>query len=135
MPKRTYLDSNILIAAFLGQGDLSSDALKIIDDEDRQLVASDAVRLETLPKPHYEGNQTEVDFYETIFNYAEMLPWNTNILSQAQQLAEKHGIAAMDAIHVSFAIFANVDEFVTKEKLTKPMFRVRDIPIRSISSA
>ncbi|MHB1201804.1 MAG: type II toxin-antitoxin system VapC family toxin [Acidithiobacillus sp.] len=135
MSRRTYIDSNILIAAFLGQGDLGSSALQIIDDDDRQLVASDAVRLETLPKPRYEGNQTEIDFYETIFNYAEVLPWTTNVLSLAQQLAEKYGIAAMDAIHVSFAVSAKVDELVTKEKSTKPMFRVQEIPIRSISSA
>ncbi|QQD72305.1 type II toxin-antitoxin system VapC family toxin [Acidithiobacillus ferrivorans] len=135
MPKRTYIDSNILIAAFLGQDDLSNSAFQLIDDKDRHLVASDAVRLETLPKPHYEGNQIEVDFYETIFAYAEMLPWDTNVLYHAQQLAEENGIAAMDAIHISFAISAKVDEFVTKEKPTKPMFRVLDIPIRSISSA
>ncbi|MHB1880814.1 MAG: type II toxin-antitoxin system VapC family toxin [Acidithiobacillus sp.] len=135
MPKRSYIDSNVLIAAFLGRGALGSSALQIIDDEGRQLVVSDAVRLETLPKPRYEDKRTEVEFYVTIFDNAECLPWDINVLSQAQKLAEEYGISAMDAVHVSFAIFAGVDELVTGEKSTKPMFRVSNIPIRSISSA
>ncbi|MHB1678810.1 MAG: type II toxin-antitoxin system VapC family toxin [Sulfuriferula sp.] len=133
MPNRTYIDSNILIAAFLGKGDVSIRAFQIIDDDDRQLVVSDAVRLETLPKAYYEGNQPEIDFYEMVINSAEKLPWDVDVLFHAQGLAERYGIAAMDAIHVSFAISAKVDEFVTGEKSTKPMFRVRDIPIQSIS--
>jgi hypothetical protein len=43
-----------------------------------------------------------------------------------------HGIAAMDAIHVAHAATAGVDEFISAEKSTKPMFRVQAIAVRSI---
>jgi hypothetical protein len=38
----------------------------------------------------------------------------------------------MDAIHVAHAVAAKVDEFVSAERPTKPMFRVQIIPISSI---
>lgn len=54
------------------------------------------------------------------------------MLSNAQHVAEQYGIAAMDAIHVAHALEAGVDEFVTSEKPTKPLFRAKGITLRSI---
>jgi hypothetical protein len=48
---RTYLDANILIAAFQGEGDGAMAAIAALDDPDREFVVSDFLRLETLPKP------------------------------------------------------------------------------------
>ena len=132
MSKRTYIDANLLIAAFRGEGELGQRALKILDDPDRAFVASDAVRLEVQPKPRYEKRQTEIDFYDAVLNQAEHLKWSTDTLYRAHNLAEKHGIAAMDAIHVATALDAGVDEFITAEKSTKPMFRVTEIHMQSI---
>ena len=132
MPKRTYIDANLLIAAFRGEGELGRCALEILDDPDRVLVTSDAVSLEVLPKPRYEKRQHEIDFYNAVLNQAEHLKWHTATLHRAHDLAEKHGIAAMDAIHVATALDADVDEFATAEKSTKPMFRVTELHMRSI---
>ncbi len=132
MPKRTYIDTCLLIAAFRGEDDIGRKALAVLDDPDRILVVSDAVRLEVLPKPRYHCQQEEVEFYEAVFADAQNLGWNANALRQAQALAETHGIDAMDAIHVAHALAAGVDEFVSAEKPTKPMFRVRSIAMRSI---
>ncbi len=132
MPKRTYIDANLLIAAFRGEGELGQRAIEILDDPERILVASDAVRLEVQPKPRYEKRQQEIDFYEAVLGQAEYLEWRTETLYRAQDLAEKYGIAAMDAIHVATALDAGVDEFVTAEKSSKPMFRVNELRMHSI---
>lgn len=132
MSKRTYIDANLLIAAFRGEGELGRRAIEILDDPDRALVASDAIRLEVMPKPLYEKRQHEIDFYDTVLDWAEHLKWSTDTLYRAYDLAEKHGIAAMDAIHVATALDASVDEFVTAEKPTKPMFRVTALRMQSI---
>jgi len=132
MPKRTYLDSGVLLAAFAAQGAVGTKALEVLDDPDRQLVVSDAVKLELLPKPIYEKRKEEVEFYHAVFGQAECLSWCLATLQNSQGLAELHGIAAIDAIHVATALDAGVDELVTTEKSTKPMFRVTELRMKSI---
>ena len=132
MLKRTYIDANLLIAAFQAKGHLGQRAFEILDDPDRALVVSDALRLEIFPKAHYEGQQEEIDFYDAVLKDAEQLTWDIATLDHAYDLAMRYGIAAMDSIHVATALDAKVDEFVTAEKTTKPMFRTRGIKMTSI---
>lgn len=132
MSVRTYLDSGVLLAAFINRDTLGLKALEILDDLDRVFIVSDAVWLEVMPKAIYEKNQDEIDFYKAIFVQAERLNWRIDTLDRAHKLAEKYGVAAMDAIHVAIALDAGVDEFVTAEKPTKPMFRVAELPMQSI---
>lgn len=132
MAKRTYIDSCVLMAAFQGKGELGWSALGVLDDPERHLVLSEAVRLEVMHKPRYEKRKMEVDFYQAIFDEAECKEWCIEVLQCAQNLADKHGIAAMDAIHVAHAQYAQVDEFVTAESTTKPMFRAKGVVMRSI---
>ncbi len=129
---RTYIDANMLIAAWHGQGEIAMKALAILDDPQRQLVVSDAVWLEIMPKALYQREETESEFYIAVFERAEKCTWNVHVLYQAHELAQNFGIAAMDAIHVATAIDARVDEFVSGERPTKPMFRVKDIFMRSL---
>ena len=51
--RRTYLDANILIAAWQGSDPLGARALAVLDDPERQLMVSEAVWLEVMPKPLY----------------------------------------------------------------------------------
>ncbi len=134
MPKRTYIDTSVLIAAFKGRDELGRRALEVLDDPERTLVVSDAVRLESIPKARYNKQESEVAFYEAVFDKAINFSWDSTALQNAFAIAERYGIAAMDAIHVAFAIAAGVDEFVTAEKPSKPLFRVQTIPIHSIQS-
>lgn len=135
MPKRTYIDTCLLIAAFKGEGELGRRALSVLDDPERSLVVSDAVRLEAMPKARYHKQQEEVDFYEAVFSQAESIPWDDTALQQAFIIAESHGVAATDAIHVAHAATAGVMEFISAEKPSKPMFRVQSIAMRSIRDA
>lgn len=131
---RTYLDTGVLLAAFRGEPDLSARALEVLDDPERSLIVSDAVRLETLPKAHYHREMDEVQFLQEIFSVAENVSWNCDVLENAFELAKDHGIAAMDAIHVANAMAAGADELVTSEGDTKPMFRVQSIRVVSLRS-
>ncbi len=133
MPKRTYVDTGVLLSVFRGNDDATKQAMSILDDPDRQLVVSDAVRLEAIPKARYHKKDVEEAFYESIFENAHVLPWGVEVLSAAYNLACRHGIAAMDAIHIAFAIDAGVDEFVSTEKRSKPMYRVTELTMRSIA--
>jgi hypothetical protein len=58
----TYLDSNVLIAAFLGEPELSQKAMEVIDDPERVLASSEFVRLELLPKPIFYQKRDSVEF-------------------------------------------------------------------------
>lgn len=133
--KRTYVDTCVLIAAFKGKDELGRRARDLLDDPQRTLVVSDLVRLEALPKARYHKQQQEVEFYEAVFSQAENIAWDESALQQAHTIAESHGVAAMDAIHVAHAMVAGVDEFVSAEKPTKPMFRVHSLVMRSIREA
>jgi hypothetical protein len=135
MSRRIYLDASVLIAAWQVKDNVGAQALSILDDPDRALVVSDAVWLEVMPKPLYHKQHNEQAFYQAIFDQAEVIPWQTPTLNHARELAQRYGIAAMDAIHLALAIAAQADEFVSAEKPGKPMFRVREISIRSVRSA
>lgn len=47
--KRTYIDANILIAAFQGEEPVAQRALQVLDDTKQNIVVSDFLRLEILP--------------------------------------------------------------------------------------
>ncbi|MCX5963625.1 MAG: hypothetical protein NT070_10930 [Cyanobacteria bacterium] len=61
--------------------------------------------------------------------------WANNIVaivSQAQTIAGKYGIAGMDALHIAAALSIGAEAFITTEKKTKPMFRVTELQMISI---
>ncbi len=68
--------------------------MEILDDPGRELVLSDAVWLEVMPKPTYHGQHDEVQFYEEIFAAADRQGWDIGVLSMAHDLAVRYGIAA-----------------------------------------
>ena len=100
-PKITYIDSGVLINAFRGKSDLGLRAINILDDNNRSFASSPFVRLETLPKAIYQGQQTEEDFYQTFFSVVSHWAKDlTIIIPNAQTIASRYGIAGMDAIHM-----------------------------------
>jgi predicted nucleic acid-binding protein len=131
--KRTYIDANVLIAAFQGDESISQRAMEILNDPERSLVVSDYLRLEVLPKPTFLKRLEEVAFMESVLNDAsETIPSFPEVTAQALQLASEYDIAPMDALHVGAALIAKVDELVTMEKPTKPMCRVKAVTVTSL---
>ena len=131
--KRTYIDANVLIAAFQGEEDIAGRAMAVLDDPDRKLVVSDFLQLEVLPKLTFHKRKEEVEFMEAVFeNAAENVPCDPEVTKKAIEFASDYDIAPMDALHVGAALVANVDEFVTMEKPTKPVCRVSEIKVTSL---
>jgi predicted nucleic acid-binding protein len=73
---------------------------------------------------YYNKYNAQVNFVETIFNSAEMIHSNENIISLAKVFGKKYGLSALDALHVASAIEGQADEMITFEKISKPMFRI-----------
>lgn len=130
--RRTYVDANLLIAAWRGKDDIAEKALGILDDPFRVLIVSEALWLEIMPKPIFQEEHQERAFYEAIFAHAEQCPWKTIVLKSARDIAQRYGLAAMDAIHIATAIDAKADEFLSGEKPTKPMFKIKEMKTISL---
>jgi len=131
--KKTYLDAGVLIAAVCGTDEVAIKAMEILDDPEREFVASAFLKLEVLPKAAYGKRQAEVEFYETFFaaarRWAKTLP---RIVEKAQQHANTHGLGAMAALHVAAAISVGADELVTTEKPEKPIHKVMEVKVISL---
>jgi len=131
--RRTYIDSNILIAAFRGIGAKYDQALTILDDPEREFVISDFLLLETISKPTFNNRLDEVNFMTTFFASATENVCASQLLTEkALEIACNHDLHPVDALHISAAIIAKVDEFITLEKSTKPMFRVNELRMVSL---
>lgn len=133
MATRTFVDSGVLIAAARGNNELVEAAMKVLDDPEREFVSSDFVKLEVLPKATYHKNTDEALFYrEFLSSTVYTVHASKELVAAAHSIAEKHGLAAMDALHVAAAREVNAAEIVTSEKSGKPMFRVHSPVIRTI---
>jgi len=130
---KTYVDANVLIAAFRGIGSHAIKAKDVLDDSNREFIASDILRLELIPKAHYNKRAVEEAFYESYFAAATDFVETTPALMQLAEVEAKAcGLAAADAMHIVAAKQAGATEFITAEKPTKPLFRVTGITATSI---
>ncbi|MEW6259252.1 MAG: type II toxin-antitoxin system VapC family toxin [Thermodesulfobacteriota bacterium] len=132
--KSTYIDANVLIAAFQGEEQVAQRALRVLDDPGRKLVVSDYLRLEVLPKPTFHKRQEEMEFMQAVFENAENVNTSSDLTGCALSMASKYDLTPIDALHIGAASVAGVDEFVTVEKPTKPMCRVKEVNVVSIHS-
>jgi predicted nucleic acid-binding protein len=130
----TFVDADVLIAAAKGTEAISRRALSILEDTARQFVSSPFLELETIPQAEHRGDADVLAFYQAFFGaVSRQVTALADIVAGARDESRTHGIAAMDALHVAAAAIAGVDEFVTGEKLTKPIHRtgrVRVVCIR-----
>jgi predicted nucleic acid-binding protein len=130
---RTYLDSGVLIAGIRGPRELARSTLVLLDDPEREFVASAFIRLEIIPKAIYHRKIDEIDFYHRYFN--QVVAWADPIdelVAIAEQEAAAYGLNALDSLHVASAIVLNVDELVTTEGQRKPIHRVERVRVASL---
>ncbi len=131
---KTFLDSGVLLSAWK-RGEYHERARSVMDDPTRKFLTSDTVKLELLPKPMFEKRRAEVEFYNDHFNVAVATEsFSAELGNAALALAKKHGLAAMDALHLASAIRQGADEFITSELPGKPMFRVKELKVISLHS-
>ena len=130
---RTFIDSGVLIIAARGTQELSGRAMAVFAAPQRTFITSDFVMLEVLPKAHFYGKSRELEFYETFFQSAQRTVRSTAALvTLALEEARRHGLSAVDALHVAAAKRAKCDEFVTTENPTKAFFAVADLLVTSL---
>jgi predicted nucleic acid-binding protein len=130
--RRSYLDANILIAAWNGDDETRAWARAVLDDPRRRLVVSDFVRLEVLPKPSFHQKSLELAFMHTLLASAEVVPVSAGMIQHALTLAGRYDIAPLDALHLAAAAEAGVDELLTLERPEKPMCRQTEVRVISL---
>ena len=107
--------------------------MEILDDGERSFVSSLFVRLEVLPKALFHKRLAEVAFYESYFEAVkDWVDPDRDLLERAGQVASRFGLAAMDALLVTSAMTAGVDELVTTERPTRPIHRVSGLSVKTI---
>ena len=116
----------MLIAATRPAGDAQDRALRLIADSGRSFIASPFLRLEVLPKPRFHGRVHEARFLDSFFaTRVEHWPHDlAALVSSAEELAGRHGLSALDALHAATALAAGCTELVTTEGLGKPLYRL-----------
>jgi predicted nucleic acid-binding protein len=118
----TYVDANVLIYAAGGDTlERKLRALKVLSDKRREFLASEFLRLETLPFALRSNRAKERAFLEWYFERHVNL-WiedERKLFEPAARLIEKYPLQLLDALHLAAAISLKA-EFVTAEKPTKP---------------
>lgn len=130
--RRCYLDANVLIAAWRGDEQSRLWARTVLDDPQRRFVVSDLVRLEVLPKPIFYRQSLELAYMQTILASAEDVPIDAGVIRQALDLATRHDINPLDALHLAAAMRAGVDELLTFERPEKPLCRQTEVRVISL---
>jgi predicted nucleic acid-binding protein len=120
---RTFLDSGVLIAAARSVNADSERAMVILEDSDRTFLTSPFVQLELVPKAVFYKNRLEKAFYDRYFATAEWMRDLGKIEALAQREAAKHGLGAMDALHLAAAHLLDAAEFITTERPERPIYR------------
>lgn len=130
--KRTYLDPNVLIQAWLADGETSDRAAAILNDPDREFLTSEFVALEVIPTTTYHRDLDQRAFYEGYQRMAWSVAGADRIVSRAFPEGASCGAAGIDACHLGAAVLGCADELVTAEKPTKPICRSTSVPVVSI---
>jgi hypothetical protein len=131
---RTYLDAGVLTGAVRRQQRGARFAYDVLEEPEREFVASVFLRLDVLPKAVYQRRIAEVEFYERFF--ARIVAWAEPIeelVARAEREAARYGLSALDALHVTAARMLGADEFVTTERQGKPIHRVMGMRVIAIS--
>lgn len=122
----TFVDASLLIRAAVKPTAITFAthllALQILGDPDREFVASEFLRLEVLPIANYFRKQRELKFYEKFFSNVTHWANDAALIAPALALASQYGLGALDALHICAADQFGA-EFVSAEKLTKPIYR------------
>lgn len=130
---RTYPDSDILIAAAKGNEDISEAAIALLEDPEREFVASTYTIFETLATALHNGFSDQAEFYERFFDDIE--EWAItceDVLATAYNESVDCGVHGFDAFHVAAAISLNADELVTGERSTSMLANTPNIHVVSM---
>jgi hypothetical protein len=125
MPKKTltYVDANVLINAMRGEDPIrKARSLAVLWDKRREFVATEFLRLETLPPAlHYQKNK-QITFLEKFFKNVSVWVDAGTLFQPAFDLMVQYDLGLVDACHLAAAMSCQA-EFISVEQPTKPMFK------------
>lgn len=124
MPRKTYIDSCVLLAAFKGDEPTSQRAMDIIGDTDRTFVVSHVLALECVSTARRGGYTDQVEFCEDFIRSGEHVALGDASTSWAVGVLAGNYIQPMDLFHIAIAVQAQADDFITTEAPTKPFFTI-----------
>jgi len=131
--KVTFVDAGVLIAAARGGTEQAVRALAILDDPEREFVASPLPAPRSAPAGHFQratsGGGVLRSFFSAATRWASDLQ---EIVAVAASEASSYGVQAMDALHVAAAKSAEADELVTAEKPSRAIHRARSVKVVTI---
>ena len=128
---RTFLDSGILIAASRGDLAASEKSMRVLEDPGRRFLTSVFVRLEVFPKVARHEFPLQRAFLNEFFadRSLEGASDLDAVINLAVSEAERHGLSAMDALHVAAALLLKADQLITTEKPGKPIYRAEGVQV------
>lgn len=85
--------------------------------------------LELLPHATYSGNAAEVRFMSALLGRLRNVALEPSIVARALRLGGEFGVSGADALHVALAESVSVEQLVTTENRTKPLYRVRGLAV------
>lgn len=129
MSRGTFLDAGTLIAGARGTEADRQKVLGILEDPERWFIASSFLYLEVGPKAVYHRRHLERAFYDRYFQEARWVRDFERIEEVARREAERHGLGAMDALHLAAAHIGGAVEFITTEKFSKPIHRSKLVKV------
>jgi predicted nucleic acid-binding protein len=131
--KIAFVDSGVLIASARGTPELIARVNEILTDPENSFASSLYVRLEVLPKATFHGREKELVLYSRFFDIVRhWAPVGESLIQEAEKIAFRSGLSALDALHVAAARAVGADELITSEKPGKPIHRVQGITVRTI---
>jgi hypothetical protein len=132
---RTFLDAGVFLTAHDADNVKSGAALRLFESGDRELVATNLLRLEIVPQAAFHKRQPEIEFYEACFSrVTHWIEIDSPLIKTAERLASNYGLHAIDALHVMAALAAGAEEVITTERITKPLFRVTQLRVVRLDS-
>jgi predicted nucleic acid-binding protein len=119
---RIYFDSCAFIEAFETSTDIAAVLIQYLDSLRRDgpiVVTSELTVAEVLQRPLREGSERTISFYEGFLRSTQVLevvPISRSVLVKAAELRAQGFCSKLpDAIHVSTAVDANCNAFVTND--------------------
>jgi len=119
----TFLDAGVIIAAGSGPAKQQLAALELLTDPEREFWTSPFVEMEVLPHAERQGKPEELELYRSYFRTTHVYNNLEKIVMVAAAELRETSLGLADALHLAAAHLAGAKEFITTEKISKPMHR------------
>jgi len=130
----TYVDSSVLISVATERGPLTTEAIEILDDQERRFASSAYVKMEIYPAARRNHRRNEIALYDRFFREA-VFPGGGGYQRAAElavEIVSRHAVSPLDALHIASAVELGADELVTVEKPGKGITRTGLIDVVSL---